>query len=54
MDFKSMTPPLRAGIEKGNNSISASPPSRGALKGGGKKTKEIKKRRSENESEGIF
>ena len=48
LDFKSMTPPLRTGLEKGNTFISAFIPTRpgGALKGGGKKTKEIKKRRS--------
>jgi len=41
MDFKSMTPPFRAGLEKGNNSISASISTLpgGAFKGGGKKAK---------------
>jgi hypothetical protein len=37
-NFKSTTPPFRAGLEKGNNSLAASIPTLpgGALKGGGK------------------
>jgi len=40
---KSMTPPFRAGLEKGNNSISASIPTLpgGAFKGGGKLDRNI-------------